>query len=167
VRAAVGRARRAQAGTPGYRQASHKRRRLARTRGQRLSVRRRDQDNLRPADGSPPSLPSEASSRAPLGHAERLRLPRAAQRSSLLQSWRRRFWNPAVEASGLVSVTPHSLRHSAAALMIDQGANPVAVQRRLGHRDIRTTLQLYGHRFPEQDDVLTARLEALRASVAG
>ena len=82
------------------------------------------------------------------------------------QSWRRRFWNPAVEASGLAPLTPHSLRHTAAALMIDQGANPVTVQRRLGHGDIRTTLQLYGHRFPEQDDVLTARLEALRASVA-
>jgi integrase len=82
------------------------------------------------------------------------------------QSWRRRFWNPAVEASGLAPLTPHSLRHTAAALMIDQGANPVTVQRRLGHRDIRTTLQLYGHRFPEQDDILTARLEALRASVA-
>jgi len=82
------------------------------------------------------------------------------------QSWRRRFWNPAVDASGLAPFTPHELRHTAAALMIDQGANPVTVQRRLGHKDIRTTLQAYGHRFPEQDDVLTARLEALRESVA-
>lgn len=82
------------------------------------------------------------------------------------QSWRRRFWNPAVEVSGLGPLTPHVLRHTGAALMIDQGANPVTVQRRLGHQDIRTTLQIYGHRFPEQDDALTARLEALRKSVA-
>ena len=45
--------------------------------------------------------------------------------------------------------------------MIDQGANPVTVQRRLGHKDVTTTLQLYGHRFPEQDDLLTGRLEEL------
>ena len=75
--------------------------------------------------------------------------------------WRRRFWNPAVDKSGVGPFTPHELRHTAAALMIDQGANPVTVQRRLGHKDIRTTLQLYGHLFPEQDDLLSARLDAL------
>lgn len=75
--------------------------------------------------------------------------------------WRRRFWNPAVQASGLEPLTPHELRHTAAALMIDQGANPVTVQRRLGHNAVRTTLQLYGHLFPEQDDLLSARLDAL------
>jgi hypothetical protein len=46
--------------------------------------------------------------------------------------------------------------------MIDQGANPVTVQRRLGHKDVTTTLQLYGHRFREQDDLLSARLDALQ-----
>ncbi len=46
--------------------------------------------------------------------------------------------------------------------MIDEGANPLTVQRRLGHKDIRTTLQLYGHLFPEQDDILTGRLDELR-----
>ncbi len=52
--------------------------------------------------------------------------------------------------------------------MIDQGANPVNVQRRLGHKDVTTTLQLYGHLFPEQDDMLTDRLDALqrKASVS-
>jgi integrase len=75
--------------------------------------------------------------------------------------WRRRFWNPAVDKSGVGPFTPHELRHSAAALMIDQGANPVTVQRRLGHKDIRTTLQLYGHLFLEQDDLLSARLDVL------
>ena len=79
--------------------------------------------------------------------------------------WRRRFWNPAVDRTGIEHCTPHALRHTAAAIMIDQGANPVAVQRRLGHKDIRTTLQLYGHLFPEQDDLLTTRLNDLFFSV--
>jgi integrase len=73
----------------------------------------------------------------------------------------KRYWHPAVQRAGLGPLTPHEMRHTAAALMIDQGANPVTVQRRLGHKDVTTTLQLYGHRFPEQDDLLTARLDAL------
>ncbi|MDQ5815766.1 MAG: site-specific integrase [Actinomycetota bacterium] len=70
----------------------------------------------------------------------------------------KRYWHPAVEHAGLAPLTPHEMRHTAAALMIAEGANQVAVQRRLGHGDITTTLQLYGHVFPEQDDLLTARL---------
>jgi integrase len=73
----------------------------------------------------------------------------------------KRYWHPAVERAGLAPLTPHELRHTAAALMIDQGANPVTVQRRLGHKNVTTTLQVYGHIFPEQDDLLTARLNDL------
>jgi len=43
--------------------------------------------------------------------------------------------------------------------MIDQGADPLQVQRRLGHKDISTTLRIYGHLFPERDDELTQRLD--------
>jgi integrase len=78
-----------------------------------------------------------------------------------LYSWRSRFWTPAVRRSQLGHITPHELRHTAAALWIDQGGNPVTVQRCLGHKDVRTTLQLYGHLFPEQDDLLTERMEHL------
>ena len=66
-------------------------------------------------------------------------------------------------AAAVIPFTPHGLRHSAAALWIAQGANPVTVQRRMGHKDVRTTLQVYGHLFPEQEDVLTSRMEELRA----
>ena len=39
----------------------------------------------------------------------------------------------------------------------------MTIQRRMGHKDVRTTLQVYGHLLPEQDDMLTARMEDLRA----
>jgi integrase len=78
----------------------------------------------------------------------------------------RRYWHPGVARAELEPLTPHEMRHTAAALMIAEGANPVTVQRRLGHKDITTTLQLYGHLFPEQDDLLTARLDDLRARVS-
>jgi hypothetical protein len=38
----------------------------------------------------------------------------------------------------------------------------VTVQRRLGHKVVCTTLQLYGHLFPEKAECLTARLNELR-----
>ena len=73
----------------------------------------------------------------------------------------KRYWHKAVARAGLAPLTPHEMRHTAAALMIAEGANPITVQRRLGHKEVTTTLQLYGHLFPEQDDLLTARLDDL------
>jgi integrase len=73
----------------------------------------------------------------------------------------KRYWHPAVDRARLAPLTPHEMRHTAAALMIAEGANPITVQRRLGHRDVITTLQFYGHLFPEQDDLLTGRLDDL------
>jgi integrase len=54
----------------------------------------------------------------------------------------KRYWHPAVGRAGLAPLTPHEMRHTAAALMIAEGANPIAVQRRFGHKDVTTTLQL-------------------------
>jgi integrase len=64
---------------------------------------------------------------------------------------RRRFWDPAVAQADLVGVTPHALRHTCVALMIAEGANPLMVQRQLGHADLRMTLGTYGHLFPDWD----------------
>jgi integrase len=82
-------------------------------------------------------------------------------------AFRSRVWVPAVEKAGLGSVTPHALRHTAAAIMIDQGADPLQVQRRLGHKDISTTLRIYGHLFPERDEELTRGIDrAYRRTLA-
>lgn len=47
--------------------------------------------------------------------------------------------------SGVGHVTPHMLRHSAATEMLANGAPPIGVQRVLGHRSLRTTLETYAH----------------------
>jgi integrase len=54
----------------------------------------------------------------------------------------------------------HDLRHTAAALMIDTGADPYSIMRRLGHSSISVTFDRYGHRFPERDAAITEGLEA-------
>jgi integrase len=74
--------------------------------------------------------------------------------------FRRRFWNPAVVRADLGPVTPHELRHTFVALSIAQGADQLTIQRRLGHKDISTTLNVYGHLFPDRDVILTDRMDA-------
>ena len=50
-----------------------------------------------------------------------------------LGNWRTRVFDPACAAAGIVGLTPHDLRHTAASLAIAAGANVKAVQRMLGH----------------------------------
>jgi len=44
-----------------------------------------------------------------------------------------------------VNVHPHKLRHTAASLMLDAGVPVETVSKVLGHKSIRTTLDIYGH----------------------
>lgn len=74
-------------------------------------------------------------------------------------SWKSRFWNPAVQKAGLSPFTPHGMRHTCVALLIDQGAHPLEIQRYIGHADIRTTMNTYGHLFPNHDDALARALD--------
>jgi integrase len=76
-------------------------------------------------------------------------------------NFRKRYWDPAVIQSGLTPLTPHALRHTCVALMIAEGANPLMVQRQLGHADLRMTLGTYGHLFPHWDDEVADRMEKL------
>jgi integrase len=54
----------------------------------------------------------------------------------------------------------HDLRHTCAAILIDQGSNPKQIQARLGHASIRTTLDRYGHLFDGHDAALLEGLDA-------
>lgn len=46
----------------------------------------------------------------------------------------------------------HDLRHFAASCWILGGLNIKAIQKYLGHAQIQTTMDTYGHLFPDQDD---------------
>ena len=48
--------------------------------------------------------------------------------------------------------TPHDLRHYYASLLIRSGASVKVVQSRLGHASAKTTLDTYGHLFPDEED---------------
>jgi integrase len=74
-------------------------------------------------------------------------------------AFHKRFWTPAVRAAGLEALRPHDLRHTAAALLIAQGAHPKAIQSHLGHSSITVTLDRYGHLFPDDQNRLADGLE--------
>ena len=59
---------------------------------------------------------------------------------------RRRGHVPAVKQAGLSpGLRLHDLRHTAATLWLAAGESIYFVQQQLGHRDIQTTIDLYGH----------------------
>ena len=85
----------------------------------------------------------------------------------------RRTFIPAAVASGLGEMLPgpkgkpatysglrfHDLRHTTVALLVAQGAHPLAIKERLGHSSITVTLDQYGHLLPSLDEALTEGLD--------
>lgn len=76
-------------------------------------------------------------------------------------AFRQRAWAPAVRAAGLEWCTPHALRHSQAALLIEAGEDPYVISKRLGHASIRTTYDVYGHLLPSADEAAAEKLDAI------
>ena len=72
------------------------------------------------------------------------------------------YFKPAARAAGLPpTLRFYDLRHTAASLLIREGASIKAVQRQLGHATASITLDTYGHLFPDELDALAGRLENL------
>ena len=66
------------------------------------------------------------------------------------------------EAARLRKLTPHHLRHTAAALLWAAGASDLEVQLMLGHADLDTSKRLYAHLLAGSADNAAARVEQLR-----
>jgi integrase len=103
--------------------------------------------------------------RAKAARATRSGLPRAVGWTSPANELRSSLLGTRRQARG-ISPAPmfHDLRHASAALAVMQGAHPKAIQVRLGHASITTTLNTYGHLFPSFDVELAERLGEARAA---
>lgn len=66
------------------------------------------------------------------------------------------------EDADLTRITPHDLRHTAASLAISAGANVKVVQRMLGHKSAKVTLDTYAALFPDDLDNVTEALSRQR-----
>ncbi len=74
---------------------------------------------------------------------------------------------PALRAAGLPeTIRTYDLRHSHASLLIDLGANPLALAQRMGYSDAAFTLRVYGHLFEGAQKALSEKLDALREASA-
>lgn len=70
-------------------------------------------------------------------------------------------WRRALRLARLpTDLTPHELRHTCAALLIAEGADPKAIQAQLRHSSIQVTFDVYGHLFPGHLDDVMGRLDA-------
>jgi integrase len=74
------------------------------------------------------------------------------------QNFMLRIWKPAVTAAGLVGVTAHDLRHSAATYLDAVSAPEQLMRRRLGHGSSDITRRVYVHVLDETETRITRAL---------
>jgi integrase len=85
-------------------------------------------------------------------------------------NFRHRVFTPAARRAGFEGVTFHDLRHTYAALMVEAGAHAKYLQAQMGHSTITTTLDTYGHLFPDANRGVLDALDELvgrRGGVVG
>lgn len=83
-------------------------------------------------------------------------------------NWRRDAgWKSALDALGLGRVRLHDLRHTYASLVRRSGADIYVLQKVLGHREIATTIDRYGHLYDDEIDELGASLDAALSNSHG
>ncbi len=81
-------------------------------------------------------------------------------------NWHRWVWAPARKTADFPMLRFHDLRHSAVPLWISMGANLLQVSRWLGHSSVQITADVYGHLFPETNELVIGRLDrALRGAL--
>jgi integrase len=91
-----------------------------------------------------------------------------------VRNWRRRGFNRVCEEAGLVikekedgklaekpKYKPYDLRHFYASMLIDQRINLKRIQTLMGHRNIQTTLNVYGHLIERAETATQVRTSVL------
>jgi integrase len=74
----------------------------------------------------------------------------------------KRVWVKARE-DALDPLTPHGARHTCASYLIAAGVNDMTLQSVIGHTDVRTTKNVYGHLLPNALDDVRDRLDTFLA----
>ena len=118
-----------------------------------------------PKSGKPRIIPIPGFLDAPLMEAlypcefsDSLLFTSATGKAIHYQRWRETHFNKAAVAVGLDGVQPHDLRRTYAALSIQAGVGPKALQAAMGHSDIRLTMDIYASLFEEDRDDHGSRL---------
>ena len=67
-----------------------------------------------------------------------------------------------IDKAGIKKIRVHDLRHSHVAYLIFHGVQPLIIKERLGHKDIKVTLNTYGHLYPSEQKKVAGMLDSLR-----
>jgi integrase len=70
------------------------------------------------------------------------------------------WFQAAVKRAKVQKVTPHDLRHTCASLAVSAGVNVLALQRMLGHKSAKITLDTYADLFDDDLDAVALSLHA-------
>lgn len=63
-----------------------------------------------------------------------------------------------IEKADVPSIRVHDFRHSHAAFLINEGVQALLIKERLGHKDIKITMNTYGHLYPNQQQAIAEML---------
>lgn len=66
------------------------------------------------------------------------------------------------EKAGVKPIRVHDLRHSHASMLINLGANPLLIAERLGHEDVKETMNTYSHLFESHEKEIIDKLEKIK-----
>ncbi|TGB05190.1 site-specific integrase [Halobacillus salinus] len=72
-------------------------------------------------------------------------------------TWWRRF----TKRKGIRHIRLHDLRHTSATFLINQGVHAKIISERLGHADIRTTMDTYGHALRSAEQEAAGKIDTL------
>lgn len=67
-----------------------------------------------------------------------------------------------IKKAGVRKIRVHGLRHSHVSYLIDLGVEPLIIKERLGHEDIKITLNTYGHLYPSKQRLIADLLDKRR-----
>lgn len=73
----------------------------------------------------------------------------------------RNWWIRFLKRHKLRYITPHALRHTSATLLINQGVHPKIISERLGHSDIKITMNTYGHALRKADKTASDKMDSI------
>lgn len=76
-------------------------------------------------------------------------------------------WERALESAGLPHYSIHSLRHCMATWALERGVNIQVIRERLGHANIKTTLEHYAWALPSQQAAAARELEMAVGDLSG
>lgn len=72
------------------------------------------------------------------------------------------YFRKGIDKSGVKRIRLHDLRHSHATWLINNGVNIVAVSKRLGHKDVSTTLNTYTHLLESTDNQMMEKINTAK-----